>query len=99
MLICLSRRLACLWIAGMAFGQAWTPQTSNTTASLRGVSAISDKIVWASGTGGTYLKTTDGGANWQAAKVPGAEALDFRGIRAIDPRTVYLMSIGPGDKS
>jgi photosystem II stability/assembly factor-like uncharacterized protein len=41
----------------------------------------------------------DGGATWRTGKVPGAEALDFRGIRAIDARTVYLMSAGPGDKS
>ncbi len=43
--------------------------------------------------------TTDGGLTWRAGKVPDAEVLDFRGIRAIDARTVYLMSSGPGDKS
>jgi photosystem II stability/assembly factor-like uncharacterized protein len=79
--------------------QSWVMQTSNTTASLRGISAVSDQVVWASGTGGTFLRTTDGGATWTASKVPGAETLDFRGIRAIDARTAYLMSIGPGDKS
>jgi photosystem II stability/assembly factor-like uncharacterized protein len=82
-----------------AAAQSWIPQTSNTTASLRGVSAVNERVVWASGSGGTYLKTTDGGATWQASKMTGAESLDFRGIRAIDERTVFLMSIGPGDKS
>jgi photosystem II stability/assembly factor-like uncharacterized protein len=79
--------------------QTWAPQTSNTRASLRGVSAVDARTVWASGSGGTYLVTTDGGVNWRASKVTGAEALDFRGIRAIDARTVYLMSAGSGDKS
>ena len=79
--------------------QTWTPQTSNTRASLRGVSAVDARTVFASGSGGTWLVTTDGGVTWRAAKVPGAEALDFRGIHAIDARTVYLMSAGPGDKS
>ncbi len=79
--------------------QSWTSQTSNTRASLRGVSAVDAANVWASGSGGTYLVTTDAGATWRAAKVPGAESLDFRGIRAIDARTVYLMSAGSGDKS
>ena len=79
--------------------QTWTPQVSNTSASLRGVSAVDARTVWASGSGGTWLVTTDGGATWRAAKVPGAEALDFRGIQAIDAHTVYLMSAGPGDKS
>lgn len=57
------------------------------------------KVVWASGTGGTYLETTDGGASWRAATVPGAEQLDFRGVHAVDARTVYLLSSGAGDKS
>jgi photosystem II stability/assembly factor-like uncharacterized protein len=74
-------------------------QTSNTTASLRGLSAVDEKTVWASGSGGTYVRTTDGGATWTAGKVTGAETLDFRGVRAIDARTAYLMSIGPGEKS
>jgi photosystem II stability/assembly factor-like uncharacterized protein len=86
-------------IASSAIAQSWIPQTSNTTASLRGVSAVNDRVVWASGSGGTFLRTTDGGATWQASKVPDAESLDFRGIRAIDERTALLMSAGSGDKS
>lgn len=88
-----------LVIAGLAAAQSWTPQTSGTTASLRGVSAVNDRIAWASGTGGAYLITTDGGATWKAAKVPGAESLDFRDVHAIDERTAWLMSAGAGDKS
>ena len=79
--------------------QTWAPQSSNTRASLRGVSAVDARIVFASGSGGTWLVTSDGGVTWPAATVPGAETLDFRGIRAIDARTVYLMSAGSGDKS
>jgi photosystem II stability/assembly factor-like uncharacterized protein/glyoxylase-like metal-dependent hydrolase (beta-lactamase superfamily II) len=90
---------AALLFAAIAHAQSWVPQTSNSTASLRGISAVDQKEVWASGSGGTFLHTTDGGATWIAAKVPGAESLDFRGIRAIDARTVYLMSSGSGDKA
>jgi photosystem II stability/assembly factor-like uncharacterized protein len=79
--------------------QTWVPQTSNTRASLRGVSAVDARIVFASGSGGAWLATTDGGVTWRAAQVPGAETLDFRGIRAIDARTVYLMSAGAGGNS
>jgi photosystem II stability/assembly factor-like uncharacterized protein len=79
--------------------QQWVPQTSNTNASLRGVSAVDDKTVYASGTGGTWLRTTDGGTTWTSSKVPGTESLDFRGIRAVNRRTVYLMSSGAGEKS
>src|SRR5205807_2390109 len=88
-----------LLCACASFAQSWIPQTSNTTASLRGVSAVNDRVVWASGSGGTWLRTIDGGATWQAAKIPGADTLDFRGIRAFDERNVWVMSSGPGDKS
>jgi photosystem II stability/assembly factor-like uncharacterized protein len=95
----LLNRLIILLLAATAVAQSWVPQASNTTASLRGVSAVNERVVWASGSGGTYLRTTDGGTTWIAAKVPGAESLDFRAIRAIDERTVFLLSIGSGDKS
>ena len=80
-------------------GQTWTPQTSNTTASLRGVSAVSAKVVWASGTKGTFVITTDGGTTWKAATVPGAADLDFRAVHAFDDQTAVLLSIGSGEKS
>ena len=79
--------------------QSWDLQQSGTTASLRGIHAVSEKVVWGSGTGGTYLRTTDGGLRWLAAVVPGAEALDFRDVHAVDDRTTYLLSIGSGDNS
>jgi len=79
--------------------QSWTPQTSGTTERLRGVSAVSENVAWASGNRGTVVRTTDGGASWALAGIPGAEALDFRDIEAIDADTVYVLSIGPGDKS
>jgi photosystem II stability/assembly factor-like uncharacterized protein len=88
-----------LLLVAASWAQSWVPQTSNTRASLRGVSAVDSKIVWASGSGGTVLVTSDGGASWRASKVEGAESLDFRGIRAIDARTVYAMSAGAGEKS
>jgi photosystem II stability/assembly factor-like uncharacterized protein len=90
---------AAVLFAGASYAQSWMPQTSNTTASLRGLSAVDENTVWASGSGGTFLRTVDAGATWTAGRVPGAEGLDFRGVRAIDARTAYLMSIGPGEKS
>jgi photosystem II stability/assembly factor-like uncharacterized protein len=91
--------LAATLVAGVAFGQFWTPQASNTTSSLRGVSVVSSRVVWASGTGGTYLITTDGGANWRAGKVPGAEKRDFRSVYAVDGRTALVASVGEGAQS
>src|SRR5438067_2156997 len=87
-----------LLCATMAHAQ-WSPQTSNATATLRGLSVVNENIVWASGTKGTFLRTTDGGATWQAGNVPGAEALDFRDVQAVDANTAYLLSIGTGEQS
>ncbi len=87
-----------LSLAAAAMAQSWSLQNSGTTASLRGVSAVNRKVVWASGSGGTWLKTTDG-VNWKAAKVPGAEELDFRDAHGVDERVAFLLSSGPGDKS
>jgi photosystem II stability/assembly factor-like uncharacterized protein len=79
--------------------QNFTIQKSNTEANLRGVSTPSNQVAWASGTHGTYLRTTDGGSSWQAAQVPGAEALDFRDVEAFSGDLAYLLSAGPGDRA
>jgi photosystem II stability/assembly factor-like uncharacterized protein len=91
--------LAVLLIAETAFPQTHTIQKSNTAENLRGVSAVSATVVWASGTHGTYLRTLDGGATWTAAQVPGAESLDFRDVEAFSTDEAYLLAAGPGDQS
>ena len=68
-------------------------------ASLRGLHALDDQVAWASGTGGTFLWTHDGGETWLGGTVAGAETLDFRDVHVQDRQSVWLMSAGPGDKS
>jgi photosystem II stability/assembly factor-like uncharacterized protein len=81
---------------------SWQMQDSGVTAGLRGIDSIDGKVAWASGTGGTVLKTTDG-AHWQKCAVPDAAAdgatLDFRGVQGFDAKTAVVMSSGPGEKS
>jgi len=76
-----------------------TLQKSNTAANLRGVSVLPNNVAWASGAHGTYLRTVDAGNSWQAAQVPGAEALDFRDVEAFSGDLAYLLSAGPGDRA
>ena len=76
----------------------WTLQTSGVTVRLRGVSAVSQRVAWASGAGSTVLRTTDGGKTWQKLNVT-TDALDFRDIDAIDDKTAYALSIGNGPAS
>lgn len=85
--------------ASAALAQNWVTQPSGVTASLRGVSAVSPAVAWASGAGGTVLRTLDGGATWQVPAVPGAGDLDFRAVHALGRETAWLMSSGPGAKS
>jgi photosystem II stability/assembly factor-like uncharacterized protein len=58
------------------------------------LSIVNASVVWASGTGGTFIRTINGGTTWQTGTVVGAEKLDFRDIYAVDAKTAYLMSIG-----
>ena len=74
----------------------WIPQASDSAAGLRGLSVVSSKVVWASGTKGTVLRTLDGGRHWELRPVPGGEALDFRDVVAFDAKTALLMSSGNG---
>jgi photosystem II stability/assembly factor-like uncharacterized protein len=73
----------------------WVIQNSGTTTRLRGVSAVSHRVAWASGSGSTVLRTADGGATWQKLTVT-TDALDFRDIDALDSQTAYVLSIGNG---
>src|SRR5271156_5096200 len=70
-----------------------TPQSSGTTQLLIAVSPVDSRVVWAAGTGGTYVVTTDGGNTWRAAVVPGAESLQFRDVKGVSDKVAYLMSI------
>lgn len=85
--------------AGLAPPHSWRTFATGAQASLRGLSVASARVAWASGTGGEWLRTEDGGAHWRVGRVPGAERLDFRGIVAWNARLAYLMSSGSGPLS
>jgi photosystem II stability/assembly factor-like uncharacterized protein len=76
----------------------WSVQTSGVQSRLRGVSAVTDRVAWASGADSTILRTTDGGLSWKKLTVT-TDVLDFRDIDAVDTRTAYVLSIGNGPAS
>jgi photosystem II stability/assembly factor-like uncharacterized protein len=84
----------------VALTASWLPQPSgSTTSELRGLTALDAKQAWASGSGGTIVRTKDG-EHWEKLPAPaGGETLDFRDIEALGGGTVALMSAGPGDAS
>jgi photosystem II stability/assembly factor-like uncharacterized protein len=85
--------------AGEGRGYAWQSTPTGTAARLRGVSAISARTAWASGSLGTVVRTVDGGTTWQQVGPPGTSALQFRDIEAFDASRAVILSIGNGTDS
>ena len=86
--------------AGTKHSGPWELEDSGSIAGLRGVHAVGGGVVWASGAGGTILRSEDTGYLWQQCAVPpGATKLDFRAIWAWDAQNALALSSGPGDKS
>lgn len=67
--------------------------TSGTATSLRGLSVVSDQVIWVSGSKGKVGRSTDGGATWQWTTVKGFEQRDFRDIEAFDENTAVITAI------
>ncbi|MEM6328501.1 MAG: hypothetical protein AAF791_15405 [Bacteroidota bacterium] len=74
-------------------------QTSGTDALLISAYAVTENVVWLSGTNGTVVRTTDGGDSWTAMTVPGADSLQFRDVHAWSERDALVLSIGNGADS
>jgi photosystem II stability/assembly factor-like uncharacterized protein len=111
LICCLHSGLICclqLISTGQASAQATTASsnpvpkigilTSGNRTSLRGLSVVSDKIIWVSGSGGQVGKSLDSGKTWQWMTVPGYEKRDFRDIEAFDAKTAVIMAVAePAD--
>ena len=66
---------------------------SGNQASFRGLSAVSRKIIWVSGSHGRVGKSTDGGNSFEWFTVKGFEHTDFRDIEAFSAKTAIIMGI------
>lgn len=62
-------------------------------ASLRGLCAVNDRVVWVSGSAGTVGLSTDAGINWKWITVPGYEKTDFRDVEAFSDQEALIMGI------
>lgn len=81
------------------YNYEWERHDINSSASIRGLFAVDENVVWIGGSGGFLAKTVDGGENWQELTVPGSTQLDFRDIHAFDDKTALIMSAGSVQKS
>lgn len=80
-------------------GYAWKHTAPAGDQEHRGLAAVSGRVAWVSGVGGTVLRTTNGGHTWRKVSVPGATKLDFRDIQASDTRHAVVMAAGTGKDS
>ncbi len=75
----------------------FTELDTGTSASIRSLHIINEDVIWASGTGGTFLLSVDGGDTWKCDTVPGAGSDDFRSIHAWNENKAVLFGISrPG---
>ncbi len=97
------RQFLCLLLA--AAGVGWSVHNSGVDSNLRGLSiaAQADKgkhtAVWASGSNGVIVRSTDSGNTWKRLLIAGQESSDFRGVQAFDENTAYMMASGEGEQS
>ena len=95
-----------LGVLAASAGASWHPDPSwelkdtGVQARLRGLDVVTSKVVWASGSEGTVIRTTDGGRSWQQRRPARtrptcSSATSRRSTR----RRAVILSIGTGEDS
>ena len=77
----------------ISFSQTINILINKPKVSLRGLSVVDNKVLWASGSNGTVARSVDGGATFQWQTVAGYETRDFRDVEAFNSNTAIIMAI------
>lgn len=77
-----------------AYAQKLVTIAKKEGVSFRGLSAVTGKVIWVSGSQGTVGRSIDGGNTWQWMNVAGYETKEFRDIEAFDAHTAIIMAVG-----
>jgi photosystem II stability/assembly factor-like uncharacterized protein len=72
----------------------WEILKTPVNASIRGLSPLTSEIIWASGSGGTWLLTVDGGKSWSTGVIAVLDSVDFRDIEGLDAHTAIAIAAG-----
>lgn len=62
--------------------------------SIRGLSAVTDDVVWASGTGGMVGRSINGGDTWEWHQVKACDSCDWRSLYAFNDRKAVVINAG-----
>ncbi len=86
--------LICVFFTQIAYGQQYTIELIQTgvNTSIRGLSALNDSTIWASGSNGYVGKSENGGKTWQFKQIPGYDSAEFRDIEVLSEKTILVMS-------
>lgn len=68
--------------------------TSGPLKSIRGMSVVTDSLLWVSGTDGMVGKSEDGGRNWQWTRVVECDSCDWRDIEAFSSQEALVINAG-----
>lgn len=80
--------------SSFVFAQKIKSINPNNETSLRGLSAVNDKVIWTCGTKGTVCLSTNGGKNWKQQQLTGYENSDFRSVHAFSDKKAILVTAG-----
>lgn len=88
-------RGACLLaaLAPAAAGAQQVSKVEGATGEFRGLAAR-DGEVWASGRGGRWARSTDGGRTWASGVIPGADSLVLVDVEILGPERVCVLGTG-----
>lgn len=67
--------------------------TTAPISSIRGLSVVTDDVVWVSGTQGKAGRSTDGGKTWEWFGIPGCDSCDFRDVEGFSADRAVIMGI------
>lgn len=76
------------------FERTWELGPTGSRASLRGLCAVDDNVIWACGSGATVLRSRDRGSSWEECGPAGLGALEFRSVHAFDHEHALIASAG-----
>ncbi len=80
-------------VSSQVYSQQIKIINSGTKTSLRGLSVVSDRIIWVSGSNGMVGKSVDSGNTWKWVQVHDFEKRDFRDIEAFDDNIAVIIAV------
>ncbi|MFG0264567.1 MAG: WD40/YVTN/BNR-like repeat-containing protein [Rhodopirellula sp. JB055] len=86
--------LAQVSLAEESVTTSWRSSETGTNVSLRGLSAVDDDVIWASGAQATVIRSLDGGETWEQCGPDGYDDLEFRCVCAFSANVACIASAG-----